>query len=79
MKQFLLLAMIHVLIFHQYKKDKTEVLAPKKSNKPVKTTVLQAQAHLFSGIKNTTKDSLFFFPHTTSQGPYYLNYFSWPE
>ena len=39
MKQLLLIAIIHLLIFHQYRKDKSEALAPKKDSKPVQAIV----------------------------------------
>jgi hypothetical protein len=60
MKQLLLLAVIHLLIFHQYEKDKGEALAPKKYNKPQKTDVLpvKQQDYVFTDIANNTNDSL---------------------
>ncbi|MGZ8523935.1 MAG: hypothetical protein ACXWV1_05870 [Chitinophagaceae bacterium] len=40
MKQLLLIAIIHLLIFHQYNKDKSEILASKKRYiKPVQAIV----------------------------------------
>lgn len=73
MKQILLLAVIHLLIFHQYGKDKNEALAP-KNNKPVKTGVLAGkQDYLFRDIAVSTNDSLLSV-HSESPGPNYVRY-----
>jgi hypothetical protein len=77
MKQLLLLAVIHLLIYHQYKKDKSEVLAPKKTNNTVRPDVLPGkQEYLFSGVVGNTTDSL----HSRRSGPLrpnYVSYSSW--
>ncbi len=68
MKQLLLLVMIHVLVYHQYRKDKKESLAPKKS-KLIKTTVLPPKEdYLLRGIKIYANDSLLIAWPSTSIG-----------
>jgi len=58
MKPLLLIVIIHLLIFHQYRKDKNEALAPKK-NKPVKIAAPSFnQYYLHQGIEINGKDSL---------------------
>lgn len=56
MKQILLLAVIHLLIFHQYKKDKSEALAPKKYTKPVQAVIDNDNNYLFVKRKITTNE-----------------------
>lgn len=77
MKQLLLLAVIHLLIFHQYKKDKSEVLAPRKNNNTVKPDALPGkQEYLFSGVVGNTNDSLLS-RRSGSLRPDYISYSSW--
>lgn len=60
MKQLLLLAVIHLLIFHQYKKDKSEALAPKKDSRPIEAIVQGDKDHRFRSTiarTNETSDS----------------------
>ena len=60
MKLLLLIVAIHLLVFHQYRKDKKEDLAPKK-NKPIKLDAPSyIEASLPPGIGNNTNDSLEF-------------------
>ena len=58
MKQLLLVAMIHLLILHQHRKDKAEVLAPKKSSTE-KVTRSYNYDHYYwlMGINVTANDS----------------------
>jgi hypothetical protein len=59
MKQLLLVVVIHVLIFHQYLKDKNESLATPSKRKIVKAiTPSPAQVSLPTAIINTS--SLYF-------------------
>jgi hypothetical protein len=77
MKQLLLLVMIHVLVYHQYRKDKNETLAPKKS-KLIKTIVLSYEEdYLLRGMEIYAKDSLLFSWQSKSPGYNYVNYLSW--
>ncbi len=57
MKQLLLLAVIHLLIFHQYKKDKSEVLAPKKDSRPAQAVVHSDNDYLFQVRKTRTNET----------------------
>ncbi len=59
MKQLLCVVVIHLLILHQYKKDKSEALAPKKM--PVRSlTPVTDPGSWLTGNKSTKKDSLFY-------------------
>ena len=57
MKQLLLVAVIHLLILHQYGKDKNEVLAPKKNTEKISDNY-KYQDYWFRGISLYTNDSL---------------------
>ncbi len=60
MRLLLLIVAIHSLIFHQYRKDKKETLAPQKYN-PVKIEEPSSyQYYLRQGIEINGKDSLDF-------------------
>jgi len=81
MKQLLLLAVIHLLIFHQYKKDKSEVLASKKNSKPVEAMVIPGEKdHLSFGSMmnktNETNDSLPISVQSGSLRPIHASYLS---
>jgi hypothetical protein len=83
MKQLLLLAVIHLLIFHQYKKDKGEALAPKNNKSLKRDALLRTDVllpvvkpdYLFRSIANNINDSLLsLHPGTLSSN--YVNYTS---
>lgn len=65
MKQMLLVVMIHLLILHQYQKDKKEVLAPKKEYSAKKSAPKNYQGTWLGIIQPYTNDSLFYssFPY----------------
>jgi len=74
MKPLLLIVIIHLLIFHQHRKDKNEALAPKK-NKPLKTAVPSYnQNYLHQDIEIKSKDSLEFSYKSKSLNYDYVNY-----
>lgn len=59
MKQVLLLAMIHLLIFHQYSKDKKERLSPQKTGNEIKSNAnAKRQNYMLTAFQNAN-DSLF--------------------
>ena len=59
MKQVLLLAMIHLLIFHQYSKDRKERLSPQKTNNVIKSSAnAKRQHYILMGVENAN-DSLY--------------------
>ena len=77
MKQLLLLVMIHVLVYHQYRKDKKETLAPKKS-KLIRTVVLPSEEdYMRRGMEIYANDSLLVSWPSKSIGYNYMNYLSW--
>jgi hypothetical protein len=59
MKPLLLLLVIHILILHQYQKDKNETLAPRKSNN-LKAATQSQQPEVLSPARATVTDSLVF-------------------
>lgn len=79
MKQLLLLAVIHLLIFHQYEKDKSEALAPKKDIKPVEAIIQADKGYRFPvrlTKSNETSDSLHNSVQSVPLKPTHAVYFS---
>ena len=58
MKQVLLVVVIHLLILHQYRKDRNEVLAPKKDIVEKNSAGYSHQQYPMRGIERNTTDSL---------------------
>ena len=60
MKVLLLFLMIHLLVFHQYRKDKYEILSPKREKEVKDILPVNNQSYLFRPINMALKDSLLF-------------------
>jgi hypothetical protein len=72
MKQVLLLAIIHLLIFHQYSKDKKERLSPQQPKKQTDRNVIPVkQKYLMMGVKDYN-DSLFYWHSSPALYTYYV-------
>lgn len=78
MKQLLFVAMIHLLILHQYQKDKKEALAPKKEP-PAKKIIpdISQDYYWLNGIKIYPDDSLIYSAHRQFSDSYPHHYFSY--
>ena len=74
MKQLLLLVVIHLMVFHQYKKDKNEMLSP-KNYKPVKIVKPSyKQYYLHKEPEIYGNDTSGVFNHSKSLTYHYANY-----
>ncbi|MGZ8558000.1 MAG: hypothetical protein ACXWWC_06705 [Chitinophagaceae bacterium] len=74
MKPLLLLVVIHLMVFHQYKKDKSETLAP-KNYKPEKIlTPSYNQYYLNQGTEINGNDSSGVFNQSKPVAYDYVNY-----
>ena len=77
MKQLLLLVVIHLMVFHQYKKDKNETLAL-KNYKPVEITAPSYnQYYLLKGTEINGNDSSGVYNQSKPLAYDYVNYQYW--
>ncbi len=77
MKQLLLLVVIHLMVFHQYKKDKNETLSP-KNYKPVKIlTPSFNQYYLHKEPENNGNDTSGVFNQSKPLTYDYASYVYW--